>query len=75
MTSYGIQNSPLTNTIYVGQVNEARTEFTHKEDLTDAAIYEVAKHIHRAYDGSMSYIHPDGEAYIITVIKDQYAKF
>ena len=70
MPSYGIQDSPLTDTIYVGQVNEARTEFTHKEDLTDAAIYEVAKHILRSYDGALSYTHPNGEAYTIAIRKD-----
>lgn len=72
MTSYGIQNSPLTNTIHVGQVNEEYTKFTHKEDLTDAAIYAVAQHILRVYDGAAVYVHPDGEAYTITVRKDAH---
>ncbi len=72
MTNYGIQNSPLTNTIHVGQVNEEYTEFTHKEDLTDAAIYAVAEHILRAYDGALRYTLPGGEEYTITVRKDTH---
>lgn len=51
MSKYGIQNGYFSNTINIGQINEAQDAFIDKEDHTDAAIYAVATHVLHKHGG------------------------
>jgi len=45
MNKYAIAQSSLTNNIYVGRLNEKRTEWLDKEDATLETVSAVVNHI------------------------------
>lgn len=49
---YAIQTSPLTNNIYAGRLNKRQDAFLDdKEEVTNMAIFEVARHVWCREDG------------------------
>lgn len=46
MAEYHVAASPLTDRIYAGRVNKAKTEWVSKSDVTDEAIEAVREHLY-----------------------------
>lgn len=45
MAEYHIGNSPITNTIYAGTLNKAKTMWQRKSDVTEEALVCVRDHL------------------------------
>lgn len=45
MAEYHIGNSPITNTIYAGTLNKAKTMWQNKSDVTEEALACVRDHL------------------------------
>lgn len=51
---YVVKSADLSEAIYVGKVNAARSAFTSKEDRTDMVLHEVGMYVRRNFDGAMT---------------------
>lgn len=50
MAEYHLGVSPITNTIYAGTLNKAKTMWLNKSDVTDEAVACVRDHLKRLAD-------------------------
>ena len=66
-TNYGIQYQPLSKTIETGRLNNKRTLFLDKQDVTDQAIGAVIDYALKAANGVLVMDSDNGTTWTLTV--------